>query len=149
MIHIESHIKRKFKPSYFPPNVCWDSKCLNNQFSNINLNYKEELVMAIDNEPLCEKIDSVIFTSSRIIILSEEHIKSIFWDQIEAYQLPKEKKIKNYVDSDNKMERNDQAKIYTKHGEIVSIRIICGGIYQLATLLSNLNINLLPTTFEM
>ena len=142
MVPIKSHIKRNIKPKHYPENVCFESNEIYYKCDEINLNEKEEVLFTIDNDPHSEQADGVIFTTERLIVFAPRSVKSILWKQIESYKLPKNKFKEGYTSTppgyDRFMAVSDTIVLHLKGGESVTVRIIYGGIYTLATLLGSL-----------
>lgn len=138
---VKSIIRRNFKTEYFPEKVCMLSNSLyyRLQHTDVEIADKEEIVVTIDNEPNSKVIDCVILTTSRIIIIKGSNIYAFRYDEIEEFELPKEKVKANIEDDDDdyKMNRNDRAVMHLIDGKSLEVRIIYGGIYLLATILKN------------
>jgi len=138
MVSLKSHVKRRFKPEQYPENVCFCSNKIICKFDKINLDKDEEVLIIIDNEPDSIQIDGVVFTSERIIILNNAYIETVHWEEIKSYQLPKEKKVAGFIGEDPKMARNDKITLHLRDGREIMVRLIYGGVYQLASLLNNI-----------
>lgn len=138
MVTIKSLIKRKFKTEYFPENACVVSSEKQKKVQHISIDSNEEIVVTIDNEPKTDKVDCVVFTDKRIIIVKDDIVNSVYYSEIEFLELPAQKMQNSiYNHEDYKMNRSDKANLHIFGGKIQQIRIIYGGIYLLATLLNN------------
>ena len=138
MASIKSHIRRRFKPNEYPENAYSSCSEVIGKFATIDLKEGEEALILINNEPHSDQSDGVIFTTERLIVVKHGSCESVPWEQIESYKLPSEKIRNDYTGDDRKMARNDKIALNLRDGKTVDVKIIYGGVYQLATLIINL-----------
>lgn len=141
MVSIKNLIKKYFKSEVYPENAIILANEIYYKVKNLiqNIEDEEEIVVTVDNEPSTSVIDCVIFSTDKIYICNSDIVKAIRYVEIEGIKLPKDK-FKNGVENliaERWTKVNDIAKLQLKYGELLEIRLICGGIYSLATLLQN------------
>lgn len=143
MVSINNLIKKYFyKPNHYPKGSNFFSGEINYKVRNLIkdiLLIDECIIVTIDNEYCSNQNDCVVFTNRAILYYKFSDIYRFNYKEIERLELPKSKiKLNANELSLNRWEKvNDKALIRLKDGTTYEIRLIYGGIYDLATLLKN------------